>query len=375
MNKEPMEGHVQIDIKSPSLKEALVIVVSYESTVLELKQAIQLLHHQQPVPTDQRIIFRGKLLDDKDIIRDILIRADNETTPTFHLVVKPSLSTLKRKPTPAPVSQAGVAAETPEPSTVPMTHTNSNIPPYPPMLPGGYQVVAINGQYYLAPVLVLSQPLPHSQQYLSMYPPITPNISDNIPLHQQPLSFQPQPVPPQQQQPQQQQPFMPGFIRPNAQGMASLWLAVKLAVVLAMVCQGANIESIIFFHMIALVFFLYQTGRLRIVFRRVRIDELNRMRGVNGNDNVIPRVPPTVPHIDNNENRRNEGENSAENSPPTEPESSNNPTPDPRPPTWIEMLKRGLSVFVLSLWPNYGRDPRIAQAFENDNDQQREEIL
>lgn len=43
-----------------------------------------------------------------------------------------------------------------------------------------------------------------------------------------------------------------------------------------MVCQGASIERIFIFHLIAFVFFLYQTGRLRFVLRRVRVEDMNQ---------------------------------------------------------------------------------------------------
>jgi hypothetical protein len=40
----------------------------------------------------------------------------------------------------------------------------------------------------------------------------------------------------------------------------------------------------------------------------------------------------------------------------------------------MEVWKRGAYAFVASLWPTYGVDPRIAQAFENDNNQQRDGV-
>lgn len=55
---------------------------------------------------------------------------------------------------------------------------------------------------------------------------------------------------------------------------ATLWLALKLAFVLFITCHGASIERILFFHFLALVFFMYQTGRFRLVIRRVRLEDL-----------------------------------------------------------------------------------------------------
>lgn len=147
---------------------------------------------------------------------------------------------------------------------------------------------------------------------------------------------------PQQQQQQQRQPFfgLNQFVDRqvnNAQRAASVWLALKLIVILFMLCQGASIERIFIFHTIAFVFFLYQTGRLRVVFRRVRA--------------VDNRPPPAAAQA------QGDGESTTTNEEPQE----------TRPLTRLDVLKRGIYAFFASLWPSYGVDPRIAQAFENDN--------
>lgn len=38
----------------------------------------------------------------------------------------------------------------------------------------------------------------------------------------------------------------------------------------------------------------------------------------------------------------------------------------PQPTTRLSVLKRGAFTFVASLWPNYGHDPRLAQAIQNE---------
>lgn len=68
---------------------------------------------------------------------------------------------------------------------------------------------------------------------------------------------------------------------------------------------------------------------------------------------------------DNNLNQRNQ--TNAESSSAANANTNEAPA---RPLTTIEVWKRGIYAFVASLWPTYGVDPRIAQAFENDNDQQ-----
>lgn len=83
----------------------------------------------------------------------------------------------------------------------------------------------------------------------------------------EPAQFQPAPEPAQPQG---------APVRPaNVERATTIWLALKLAVVLFMLCQGASIERIFIFHIIAFVFFLYQTGRLRFVLRRVRVEDIN----------------------------------------------------------------------------------------------------
>lgn len=125
-----------------------------------------------------------------------------------------------------------------------------------------------------------SQPLPQFQQHASpVYQQPAPYPTQ--PGHQaQPTHQQAQPAQfqPAQFQPVQEpvQPQGPALVRPaNVQRATSIWLALKLAVVLFMLCQGASIERIFIFHVVAFVFFLYQTGRLRFVLHRVRVEDIN----------------------------------------------------------------------------------------------------
>ena len=135
-------------------------------------------------------------------------------------------------------------------------------------------LIFISGQYYLAPVLTVTQPIPEfsfSSAYLEQ-----PTNSQPQPVYH-PMPDQAQAQPPQAQQPPPAAAAAaaPAVALPNAQRAASIWLALKLVVVLFMVCQDASIERIFIFHFIAFVFFLYQTNRLRFVLRRVRAEDLN----------------------------------------------------------------------------------------------------
>jgi hypothetical protein len=81
-------------------------------------------------------------------------------------------------------------------------------------------------------------------------------------------------------------------------------------------------------------------------------------------------VSTSVNH--NHDNHLNQRQTNGEASSSTA-NTAPNETPA-RPLTAIEVWKRGVYAFVASLWPTYGVDPRIAQAFENENNQQRDGV-
>ena len=127
-------------------------------------------------------------------------------------------------------------------------------------------ICVTSGQYYLAPVLVPTMNPPMQSQHV---------YNQGIPTQGN--------IPAQGHQQQQQQPVR---ARGNnaQQRAASVWLALKLIFILFILCQDASIERIIFFHAIAFVFFLYQTGRLRFVIRQVRPEDLHRNIDGGGGD-------------------------------------------------------------------------------------------
>lgn len=207
----------------------------------------------------------------------------------------------------------------------------------------------------------------------------------------------------QQQQPQLNNPLFggngPALARPAiAQRATSIWLALKLIVVLFMLCQGASIERIFIFHAIAFVFFLYQTGRLRFVLRRVRVEDFNRFRpggGGGGNGGGLQRpVGAPAPHADGNaegtstsvnnnnnsdnltQRRQDHGEGSGSGQDDASGSSDANVSvaqAPARPLTALDVWKRGAYTFFASLWPTYGVDPQIAQAFQNENNDNNQE--
>ncbi|KAI8099883.1 uncharacterized protein BX664DRAFT_310809 [Halteromyces radiatus] len=389
--EQNMERYVQV--RSPSLHQTLSFPVDDNTTVESLKKAIQSNHPQQPAPLNQRIIFRGKVLLDAEILSNILEKSDDNTVPTFHLVVKPSLSTPRSSSAP-PTTQD--TSNVPLSSSVPPSTTATDTMPFPPqhtfvpslgqtsqnylptlpaLVPGGYQVIAINGQFYLAPVLVASLPSTNSTNPTSI-----PFSMTGLSTSQAQQGYMPPPPPP----PPTSVPTptqaaaataaarMMGRPRVMQRG-ATVWLALKLVFVLFITCHGASIERIIFFHFLALVFFMYQTGRFRLVIRRVTLEELqNRFQ---------PAIPGGVAGLqeregggDQQQNEHDENQNTVSNSDRQQGQGQQERVPvnDPRTTTRLSVLKRGAYTFVASLWPNYGHDPRLAQAFQNEQEQMEE---
>ncbi|ORY97632.1 hypothetical protein BCR43DRAFT_490090 [Syncephalastrum racemosum] len=398
ISPEDSFNRLTVQVRSPSLSETLTVHITRSATVNALKREITLCHPAQPNQEDQRIIYAGRLLHDDQTLAQILQKSDTMTMPTFHLVVKPlkatepSATATKTQPLSFPTasapSQTIPTTEPPSMSSGPehrempqqqhsqygqfssATGINPHIPTDPAPLPGGYQLVAINGQYYLAPVLVPSD---------------TPILTQRH--HQQHQQQQQQRYEPQQpQQPQRAQAGRPLANPVRIQPMrnaTSIWLALKLIFVLFIVCQDASIERILISHVVAVVFFLYQTGRLRFAIHRVHV-----------NDQPQPPQPPQQPaqqrpaqpgQPDRPREPHHQPEQQQQPPSVTTPPSSSTPAPAPaagspqeqqgqeqpapapapRPATLIETVRRGTYTFFASLWPNYGQDPRIAQAIEN----------
>ncbi|CDH61083.1 predicted protein [Lichtheimia corymbifera JMRC:FSU:9682] len=382
-----------VQIRSPSLNETLTINTNKDASIRELKRLVHGIHPRNPHANDQRIIFGGRVLDDDEILGKILERADSSNIPTLHLVVKPSLTrnyasgssssitnNMPESSMPSSSQQTSTSQQQQPPST-PFFPTSQPqgppqpqaVPGYPPLLPGGYQVVALNGQYYLAPVLVPTiNPPMQSQHVYSQGIPAQGN--NNLPANGH-------------QQQQQQQPIRP---RGNnaQQRAASVWLALKLIFILFILCQDASIERIIFFHAIAFVFFLYQTGRLRFVIRQVRPEDLHRNIGGDGGHHHHPQPQQAPPAAAPQQQQQQQpvtppaearGGNGAANLGNANEEGMRQRRPEhtqqrsatsdeqqpQQPATLLATLKRGAYTFVASLWPNYGHDARIAQALDN----------
>lgn len=279
-----------------------------------------------PPATDFGLVFDGHILNDTDTLDTVFEKVDCTTSlPHIHLIVPSSrskgISEVNEPCSPAPLyfhsqftSPAPVStycshgstspsrqqtttttstpakeSSTPTPGTTERCHSNMAegspmssvaekkatypVPPaypalYPQVLaPFQYQYVLVNGMPYLAPSYYI--PLLHMQQFaISGH---AAAISPSGPGFNSPMSG-----PHQQNQPQPQR-EAGAAVAPEgdaqdqaARGQrraASLWLLLKLAFGVYLFSQNGSIERIVLLHIAALIIFLHQTGRLRIVRR------------------------------------------------------------------------------------------------------------
>ncbi|KAI9499276.1 hypothetical protein BDB00DRAFT_753678 [Zychaea mexicana] len=355
-----MDGSLTIQVRSPSMSETLTLTTERNASVRSLKRLIHTVHPKKPSINDQRIIFGGKLLNDADTLSRILEKTNVDSIPTFHLVVKPTPvaattdTTTTTNPLPSsslnhheqPIQRATATSSYSQPLPQQQQQQQQAMAGYPPVLPGGYQVIALNGQYYLAPVLVPAfapqQPSlsPASQQASQSYtstPLFNQHQQQQFQYPRAPAAAQPVPQPQQQQQQQQQAGDRPPVFvhaQNQVQRATSVWLALKLIFILFILCQDASLERILFFHVVAFIFFLYQTGRLRFVIQR-----------------------PQPQH--------QQGQGASASSGSSNAATRDQQQQQQQPATLLATLKRGAYTFVASLWPNYGHDARLAQALDN----------
>ncbi|KAF9954530.1 hypothetical protein BGZ72_004503 [Mortierella alpina] len=312
--------------------------VSPQCSILELKEIIVTRLDTKPSIADQRLIFGGRILEDKDTLGRVFEKVDcSDNSPTIHLVVSHRNGPLQQQqPRSAPASPAPLRFRTNTASTaapnsslgqdntqttssgaeqaafctsnvfaasVPSTETRAesfdSIGGMP--LTGDYappafaqapwqtpmQYAIVNGMPYLIPAAYLpmlhfQQQMQHMQhmQYapLPVYGAVLMNADGTPSLQPIPTIFTPQQIrmaaagagagtgPA----------AAPGVAAtPNAQEIAardqrraaSLWLLMKLAFGVYLFSQNGSIERIVLLHIAALVIFLHQTGRLRIVRR------------------------------------------------------------------------------------------------------------
>lgn len=144
-------GELQVTVKCPavlSLDTADYVVTLPEGslTVRDLKEALAKAHPCQPQVSDQRLIHRGRLMEDTQTLQQVWgARALGEEPLVVHMVLRsghyaPSPS---RPPSPVSVPQEPETATspTPAPASPPPTHTRSEVEPAP--TPGPATVCAV----------------------------------------------------------------------------------------------------------------------------------------------------------------------------------------------------------------------------------------
>ncbi|KAL1918306.1 uncharacterized protein VTP21DRAFT_2966 [Calcarisporiella thermophila] len=317
-----------IKVCSPTLDKHLDVTIPVESQVIDLKQVLCQSHPARPSPVDQRLIFKGKVLEDMQRLKDLI--GSDTIAQTFHLVVKNSITTASSStpisantsistsssstPPAQPASElrhrsvspsrstrettlpasaasenqshsssANLSTSSVESSQSTSSHAQPENPPHPSppsVIPIGspFQWVLVNGALQLVQVHVsyLSHPAPSSTPlstlngYASYGMPMSsqpiPSLVQN-PLILQQYSQQQSRSP--QLQPSSPQSFSQQRQRQSERSIMAAWLAIKLAFFLFLFTQNLSLERALLMHLAALLFWLYQTGQLRVVVRRV----------------------------------------------------------------------------------------------------------
>ncbi|KAF9140070.1 hypothetical protein BG015_001803 [Linnemannia schmuckeri] len=338
-----MDSPLSVIISSPThTPHKFTLDLSRQCSILELKEIIVTRLDTKLTIADQRLIFGGRILDDKDTLDRVFEKIDcSSISPTIHLVVSHRHDTgqtqqqQQQQQTTTPTSSAplrfrGNSDNTP--STAPTNNTaatsgtnlngfaftpfttatpaatttgardgrtetdassNATNPttaynPFPftimaggvpmmvPMAPQAMQYVLVNGMPYLAPTVYL--PILHYQQMQQTYgqvqflpdgTPFLPSLQNinnnniNNPIADQARAGAAVAADTPQQNAQE-------IAARDQRRAASLWLLMKLAFGIYLFGQNGSIERLVLLHIAALVIFLHQTGRLRIVRRIVQ---------------------------------------------------------------------------------------------------------
>lgn len=368
-----------IHVRSPSLSETLVVNATLHDKILSVKQSLQNIHPYNPDTASQRLIYAGRQLKDEDILSNVLNKVNESNTFIFHLVVKPGgMNTTPQPRRPVPVKapeqpvhhenessqNAGAtasAATSPIPTKLlapPGTSTQPSLPSPSDTTPGpsnlkenvekvqgttapatsypNPEIVTIDGKHYLAVTPAVVSQIEAYEQYLVTYQQYYTQwyqwYNANYVSNTMPPGNAAGPTPTHREQPTPTAPVNAAVDaeaeRQRAARRATVvWLAAKLMLVLFVLTRNASIPRMIFIYVCAFVFFLYQTGQLRFIVRRVR---------------PWRNTPAT----------------------PAEPSRETNPVVD-QPITRRRIIERGVYTFVASLFPSYGHDPRLAEALDN----------
>ncbi|KAG0228654.1 hypothetical protein B0O80DRAFT_452979 [Mortierella sp. GBAus27b] len=297
-----------VNISSPGhAPHNFAVAVSRECSILELKEIIVTRLDTKPSIADQRLIFCGRILDDKETLHHVFEKLNcTDSSPTIHLVVPPRFRGTTQSTAPVPPaapSQSTAATSatnlnthntfTPFESTPAQEDRTENSPGssstsshhFPGMdsacaqltpaqlsLQQPMQYVLVNGMPYLVPAAYM--PMLYQQHFMQQTPHMYYGAlmmnADGRPYFQ-PAMMGNQPHVATAGPGEGLAAAAEGNAQENAardqRRAASLWLLMKLAFGVYIFSQNGSIERIVLLHIAALVIFLHQTGRLRIVRR------------------------------------------------------------------------------------------------------------
>ncbi|KAG0297066.1 hypothetical protein BGZ96_007767 [Linnemannia gamsii] len=339
-----MDSPLSVVISSPThTPHKFTLDLSRQCSILELKEIIVTRLDTKLTIADQRLIFGGRILDDKDTLDRVFEKVDSSIiSPTIHLVVShrhdpgqtqqqqqqqqqqqspPRTTTTPTSP--APLRFRGNPDNTPPTTTTntsntsgtilnsftftpftteaaatatgarngrtetdafsntaayspfPFTTTTGGIPVIVPMASQAMQYVLVNGMPYLVPAVYL--PMLHYQQMQQTYGHVQ-ILPDGTPFLPSLHNINHNNINPIADQARAGATVAADTPHQNAQEIAardqrraaSLWLLMKLAFGIYLFGQNGSIERLVLLHIAALVIFLHQTGRLRIVRRIVQ---------------------------------------------------------------------------------------------------------
>ncbi|KAF9143394.1 hypothetical protein BGX30_000548 [Mortierella sp. GBA39] len=265
-----MDSQLSVVINSPThTPHKFTLDLSRQCTILELKEIIVTRLDTKLTVADQRLIFGGRILDDKDTLDRVFEKVDCSTTAT---------ATGARDGRTETDASNSTTNTTTAYSPFPFMATAGGVPVMVPMAPQAMQYVLVNGMPYLVPAVYL--PMLHYQQMQQTYgqfqflpdgAPFLPSLQNinsinsniNNPIVDQARAGAAVAAEAPQQNAQE-------IAARDQRRAASLWLLMKLAFGIYLFGQNGSIERLVLLHIVALVIFLHQTGRLRIVRRIVQ---------------------------------------------------------------------------------------------------------
>lgn len=360
--------NIQLIIRCPFITTDLNLYIDPDSTVLMLKKKIYKEFPTNPKPSDQKLIYGGRILHNIEIIADVLKRCDNTVPQTIHLVINsiaiknvnktsdvssPSTKTnsptspssvssittsvnandsninnnnnlnnnvinkkeiLSNNSTEEPIKNTTIATSSNvsnnEEASTSTTNDSSIIVQTPQPSYDFTQYVLINNVIYaVQPAPKFNLPVMPSIPLTSTFEntnernvePEVPNVENNN----------------EQQQDENLQAQQAAFNQlfedaPQEEHPNQFFLFVRLAFVVYLFSQNGGYLRMILINLIALIIFLYQTGRLRIAV--INYGNINNQQQPQINNNNVPEVN----NNNNNDINNNNGDNNNETNP-TEP--------------------------------------------------------